>query len=223
MIDCPEIHCAHTDVINIEKVVPNPRNPNTHPEEQIELLAKIISAHGWRVPITVSRRSGYIVRGHGRLYAARLLNLDVVPVDYQDYESDAMEWADLLADNRIAELAETDDALLDELLEEIHKSDVDLELSAYSKEEVEKRIQAEDEEEEEEPPEIKFTEELMEAHNYIVLYFDNDVDWAQALTFFKLKSVKALGSKKGFEKIGIGRVIDGAKAMNAITDHLGIG
>jgi hypothetical protein len=51
----------------VESVVGNPRNPNVHPERQIELLAKIISAQGWRAPITVSTRSGFVVRGHGRL------------------------------------------------------------------------------------------------------------------------------------------------------------
>lgn len=68
----------------------------------------------------------------------------------------------------------------------------------------------------EERPEIEFTEELMESHNYVVLYFENDVDWLQAQTLFGLKTVKALDSKKGFEKCGIGRVLRGPEAIERI-------
>lgn len=33
-------------------------------------------------------------------------------------------------------------------------------------------------------------EELLEKHNYVVLYFDNDVDWLQALTLFDIHTVR---------------------------------
>jgi hypothetical protein len=33
-------------------------------------VAAAIQAHGWRAPVTVSKRSGLAVRGHGRLAAA---------------------------------------------------------------------------------------------------------------------------------------------------------
>lgn len=80
------------DVANLK---PNPRNPNKHPQKQIERLAKIIKEQGWRAPITVSNRSGFIVRGHARLEAAKLLQLKSVPVDLQNYDSDDLELADL--------------------------------------------------------------------------------------------------------------------------------
>lgn len=116
MADNIMIHCAYTDLVDITSVVPNPRNPNHHSDKQVELLAKVIKAQGWRAPITVSNRSGFIVRGHGRLMAAQLLGLDTVPIDRQDYESEAAEYADLIADNRIAELSDIDNTLLGELL-----------------------------------------------------------------------------------------------------------
>ena len=55
-----------------------------------------------------------------------------VPVDYQDYESEEQEYADLLADNRIAELAEMDNAMLAELFEKIDLSGFDRELTGYT-------------------------------------------------------------------------------------------
>ncbi|WP_295295890.1 ParB/Srx family N-terminal domain-containing protein [Veillonella sp.] len=129
------MHCAFDEMMPIESVIPNPRNPNTHPDKQIKLLAKIINTQGWRAPITVSKRSGFIVRGHGRLLAAQLLNLETVPVDLQDYESEAAEWADLIADNRLAELATIDDSLLAELLKE---ADDMVELTGYTANEIDR-------------------------------------------------------------------------------------
>ena len=130
------VHCAFDEYVETASLIPNPRNPNQHPEKQIELLAKIIKHQGWRAPITVSNRSGFIVRGHGRLLAAKHLGLDQVPVDRQDYDTEAQEWADLIADNRIAELAEIDETLLKELMGELQEGDLDLDLTGFTADEV---------------------------------------------------------------------------------------
>lgn len=62
--------CAHDKIVPIKELRENPLNPNKHPDDQIRALAAIIKATGWRQPITVSTRSGLIVKGHGRLAAA---------------------------------------------------------------------------------------------------------------------------------------------------------
>ena len=126
-----KIHCQYTELCDAASLVPNPRNPNRHPKRQIELLAKIIESQGWRQPVTVSNRSGFIVRGHGRLEAALLIGCKV-PVERQDYESEAEEWADLVADNRIAELASIDNDELAKLLSDLDGLDIDMELTGYS-------------------------------------------------------------------------------------------
>ncbi|NPV52197.1 MAG: ParB N-terminal domain-containing protein [Firmicutes bacterium] len=131
------VYCAFDELADITSLVPNPGNPNRHPERQIELLAKIIKAQGWRVPITVSDRSGFVVRGHGRLLAAQKLGVKEVPVDRQDYASDADEWADLVADNRLSELAEMDKGALVDLLQEIDAAPLDLELAGVTEEDYE--------------------------------------------------------------------------------------
>jgi len=124
------VFCAHTALVAVDKLVPNPRNPNTHPQKQIELLAKIIKAQGWRNPVVVSKRSGFVIKGHGRLDAAKLLGADTVPADFQDYESEAAEWADMIADNRIAELAEADEESLKALLKDLDGK-IDLDLTGF--------------------------------------------------------------------------------------------
>lgn len=115
-------------MVNLEKLQPNPKNTNKHPPRQIELLAKIISYQGQRAPIVVSRRSGFIVKGHARLDAISKLGWDQAAVDYQDYESEAQEFADLIADNRIAELAEHDENAMIDGIKALDMSDFDFEL-----------------------------------------------------------------------------------------------
>lgn len=129
------VFCAHDAIVSVEEINPNPRNPNHHPEEQIELLAKIIKAQGWRAPITVSTRSGFIVKGHGRLMAAQFAGLSHVPVDYQHYDSDEAELADLIADNRIAELSDIDNKMLADLFADIDTGALDFDLTGYTEDE----------------------------------------------------------------------------------------
>ena len=120
------VWCAHDEIGDIEKVIENPRNPNKHPETQIKLLANIMKVQGWRNPITISKLSGFITKGAGRKKAALLNGWTEAPFDYQDYENEAAEYADLIADNRIAELAEPDLDLVKEILESIENLDAEL-------------------------------------------------------------------------------------------------
>lgn len=136
------VFCAHTEMREIEKLVPHPRNPNRHPEKQIALLAKIIRAQGWRNPIVVSRRSGFVIKGHARLEAAKVLNVLKVPVDLQNYENEASEFADMIADNRIAELAELDMPTIKDLLQELDDGSLDMDLTGFDKETLEKLMTA---------------------------------------------------------------------------------
>ena len=134
----PIVNHTSEKEISVEDIIPNPRNPNTHSEKQIKLLGKIIKFQGWRLPIVVSNLSGFIVRGHGRLETAKHLGLEKAPVSYQDYENEAQEWADLIADNRIAELAEIDRGSLKDLIEELDTGELDLDLTGFDGENLDK-------------------------------------------------------------------------------------
>lgn len=130
------VFCAHAKLVAITEIIPNPRNPNKHPDNQIALLSKIIKAQGWRSPVVVSKRSGFVVKGHGRLLAAQLLRAECVPVDYQEYANEAAEFADMIADNRIAELAEMEGPELKDLLQELDNGDFDMSLTGYDEDEM---------------------------------------------------------------------------------------
>jgi len=119
MNTAPAIHCLHDALVPLTELREHPRNPNRHSQKQSDLLATIIQNTGWRNPITVSRRSGFIVSGHGRLYAARTLRLREAPVQYQDFATDEEELSHLLADNRLAEFSQRDDAALAGILSDL--------------------------------------------------------------------------------------------------------
>tara|TARA_R110001583_G_scaffold24100_2_gene88192 strand:+ start:104 stop:745 length:642 start_codon:yes stop_codon:yes gene_type:complete len=70
-----------------------------------------------------------------------------------------------------------------------------------------------------EEQEIEFSEYLEESHNYVVLLFDNDVDWLSAQTHFDLKSVHSKRANGKAWSKGIGRVINGAKYLKNITSE----
>lgn len=132
----PKIHCSYTRLVPIGELRPHPRNPNRHPRKQIAKLAALVEYHGWRSPITVSNRSGFVVRGHGRLEAAKLLKLADVPVDFQDYNTELDELADLLADNRIQDYSELDMESVDDLMAEIGAGEFDLDMTGFSLDEI---------------------------------------------------------------------------------------
>lgn len=115
--------CAHTDTKKVSELllIQNPKNANTHSKEQIERLAKIIDFQGQRSPIVISKRSGFITKGHGRLYAIDKLGWELAAVDFQEYNSEAEEYADIIADNEIARWAEFN---TDKFLEDV--KDIDL-------------------------------------------------------------------------------------------------
>ncbi len=102
------IKCAHDDVLSITNLREkfHPKNRNEHPADQIKRLADIMSYQGVRWPVKVSTRSGFITAGHGRVLAALENGWDKFPVDYQDYDSEEQEYADLQADNAIASWSE---------------------------------------------------------------------------------------------------------------------
>ena len=135
------VFCSYDEILPLEKIVPNPKNPNKHGVNQISLLAKVIQAQGWRKAITVSTRSGFIVSGHGRLKAAYEAGLDFAPIEYQNYATEAEEYADLIADNRLAELSEIDESQLAGLLREM-EGEIDLEMTGYEEAEFEKLLSA---------------------------------------------------------------------------------
>lgn len=95
-------------MVDIDSIRQHPKNRNTHPQDQIDRLAKVIAYQGFRDPLIVSKRSGLLISGHGRVLAAKQLGMIQVPVTMQDFEDDAQEYAALVSENAVASWAELD-------------------------------------------------------------------------------------------------------------------
>src|SRR5260370_20183497 len=95
----------------VDRLVPYARNPRTHSDAQVAQIAGSIREFGFNNPIVVDTQSG-IIAGHGRLLAARKLQLNEVPVIVLDHLTEAQKRAYILADNKLAENDGWDEELL---------------------------------------------------------------------------------------------------------------
>lgn len=104
------VRCSYSDMLDVTQLrkLFHPKNRNDHPKDQIARLAKIMDYQGIRLPVKISKQSGLITAGHGRVLAAELNGWEKMPVDYQDYDSDDQEYADVQSDNSIASWSQLD-------------------------------------------------------------------------------------------------------------------
>lgn len=103
---------------------PYGKNPRKN-DDAVQYVAESIRQFGWKVPIVIDRNNE-IVCGHTRWKAAKKLKLDSVPCVVADDLTEEQIRAYRLADNRVAEKAEWDLALLDTELAEIETIDMTL-------------------------------------------------------------------------------------------------
>lgn len=198
-------------MMKVEELIPYVNNPRDN-KGAIDIVASSIKEFGFKVPIVIDK-DNIIVTGHTRLLASKKLGLSEVPCVVANDLSKAQIKAFRLADNKVSEYAEWDNELLKLELEGLEDLNYDMGEFDFNIEDLIDDIE-EDPQEDEEKPEIEFSEELLEKHNYVVLYFDNEVDWLQAETLFDLEVKKDLNTKR--DCFGVGRVINGAEALNRI-------
>lgn len=114
----------------LARLLPYARNARTHSDEQVAQIAASIVEFGFTNPCLVGA-DGVLVAGHGRLLAARKLGLETVPVVVLDHLTATQRRALVLADNRIAENAGWDDAMLRTELEALQADGFDLDLTGF--------------------------------------------------------------------------------------------
>lgn len=193
----------------ISDLKPHPKNPRVHPDSAIDKLVKSMKQYGFTNPVLISK-DNVILAGHARTKAARKAGKDKVPVIRLDLEGAAAD-AYLIADNRLQQDTKWEKNVLKVLMEELEIQDYDLDLTGFDQDEIDKLL--EKDEAAEEAPEMEFTPELMEEHNYIVLYFDNELDWQVAKEKYGIKTMKAKWSPKA-DRTGIGRVVRGSDFLD---------
>ena len=112
------------------RLVPYARNARTHSDAQVAQIAASIAEFGFTNPI-LAGSDGVIVAGHGRLAAAQKLGIETVPVVVLDHLTPTQRRALVIADNRIAENAGWDEAMLQIELAALQEDSFDLSLTGF--------------------------------------------------------------------------------------------
>lgn len=97
--------------VPIDKLKRNARNPRHHPERQIQKLAKSIDTFDFLVPC-IADEDGRLLSGDARVQAAERLGMPTVPVIRVGHLSSSEKRAFIIAENRLAEIAAWDPAIL---------------------------------------------------------------------------------------------------------------
>ena len=122
----------------LDAVRPYANNPR-QTDDAVEAVAESIRRFGFRQPIVVDA-DGVIVAGHTRFRAAQRLGLATVPVHVAtDLTPDEVR-AYRLADNKTAELASWDDAMLSIELDALRGAEIDWTLLGFDEEELAKLL-----------------------------------------------------------------------------------
>ena len=196
--------------MKIIELLEDPANARKHNEKNLKAIQNSLKKFGQQKPIVVDGE-GIVIAGNGTLAAARSLGWSDIAVVRSELKGrDATAYA--LADNKTSDLSEFDDDALQKALEQL--GGLDPAELGFDEESLKSLV---DEIQETEEPDVEFSEYIDEANNYVVLLFDNEIDWLSALTHFDIKTkVSRRQNGKPWSK-GIGRVIDGAAYVQKMT------
>lgn len=126
---------AKIELWPVGRLQPYAKNSRTHSDEQVEQIAASITEFGFTNPVLVDSKDG-IIAGHGRLMAAKHLNLAEVPVIVLDYLTDEQRRAYIIADNKLALNAGWDNDVLADELAALQDEGFDLALTGFSDDEL---------------------------------------------------------------------------------------
>lgn len=116
--------------INIETLIPYANNARTHSDAQVAQIAASIREFGFNNPVLIDEQSS-IIAGHGRVLAARKLELDTVPCIRLNHLSSTQRRAYIIADNKIAMNAGWDEELLALEVAELTEFGVNMDLLGF--------------------------------------------------------------------------------------------
>jgi hypothetical protein len=129
MLDDPRRHRKLTIAYQpTSELTPRSNNPRTHSKKQIAQIANAIRRFGFTNPVLVDDDNG-VIAGHGRLEAAKSIGLSEVPTVRLSDLSEAEIRAYVIADNKLAENAGWDRALLGLELQYLTELDIDLDVT----------------------------------------------------------------------------------------------
>lgn len=124
------------EMINVNILKEYDNNPRIN-KKSIEKVADSIRSYGWKVPIVVDEDM-VILAGHTRLSAAKLLNIDEVPVHIAKDLSEEQKTAYRIMDNKSQDYSEWDNKLLGLEFEKLSSSNFELDMTGFNLEEINK-------------------------------------------------------------------------------------
>ncbi len=124
----------------IERLRPYTRNAKMHGDNQVAKIAASMAKFGWTVPCMVAD-DGELIAGHGRVLAATMLGLTEVPVIRLSHLDEAERRAYRIADNKLTELGDWDEAMLREEIAGLLAEDFDLSLLGIGEAELDALLQ----------------------------------------------------------------------------------
>ena len=120
-------------IAQVADLIPYAMNSRTHSEEQVAQIAASIREFGFTNPVLIDEANN-LIAGHGRVLAARKLNLDRVPAVVVTGLDENRRRALVIADNKLALNAEWDQ---EKLVIELQSMSVDMQqLAGFSQDEL---------------------------------------------------------------------------------------
>jgi DNA modification methylase len=119
----------------VNELIPYVNNTRTHSDEQVQQIASSIKEFGFTNAILLDEKNG-VIAGHGRIMAAKLLNMDEVPTVTLTGLTEAQIKAYIIADNKLALNAGWDEELLKVEIEGLYAEGYNIDLLGFSGEEL---------------------------------------------------------------------------------------
>jgi hypothetical protein len=121
--------------IAVESLIPYAGNARTHPDAHVAQVAASIEEFGFNCPVLIDQNN-MIVAGHGRILAAKKLNMEAVPCVRLSHLSDAQKRAFIIADNKLTLNSGWDEDKLRAEIELLMNEDFDISLTGFDDDEI---------------------------------------------------------------------------------------
>lgn len=128
---------------NITELIPYVKNTRTHSESQIDQLVKSINEFGFTNPILIDNENG-VIAGHGRLIAAQKIGIKEIPTIKLSGLTESQKKQYIITDNKLALNAGWDVNLLKLELNELKELKIDMSLTGFTENELEKLLKPEE-------------------------------------------------------------------------------
>lgn len=119
----------------VDELIPYARNARLHSDQQVAQIAASIREFGFCNPVLIDEQDG-IIAGHGRVLAARKLQLTEVPCLRLSHLTPTQRKAYILADNKLALNADWDMEMLALEIAELQELEFDVGLTGFGEEEI---------------------------------------------------------------------------------------